>query len=96
MLFKRGDHAPADDTVRAEKGIGSRFLLMDGKREDASVMEAAQRFAESMSDIAELRFTDCDDTSLVRPDGYVAYSTNRGTGTAALNSVRSLLARQIH
>jgi 2-polyprenyl-6-methoxyphenol hydroxylase-like FAD-dependent oxidoreductase len=85
-----------DDTVRGGKGIGSRFLLVGGSREDVVDKEAAHRFAESLSDIVELRFTDRDDTSLVRPDGYVAYSTHHSTGTAALNSVRSLLARQTH
>ncbi|HEY6456625.1 MAG TPA: FAD-dependent monooxygenase [Steroidobacteraceae bacterium] len=82
------------DTVRGGKGIGSRFVLLVGGRENLAGKESAQRFANSLSDIVEARFTARDATTLVRPDGYVAYSADHGVGTAELNSVRALLARQ--
>ena len=50
--------------------------------------------AESFSDIVELRLGPRHDITLVRPDGYIAYSAHNREGIAALTSVRSLLERQ--
>ncbi len=84
-----------DDSVRGGKGIGSRFLLVASNSEDARSKAAALQLASSLSNIVELRFESRNDTALVRPDGYIAYSTHHRTGSA-LNSVRSLLERQAH
>jgi hypothetical protein len=83
-----------EDTVRGGKGIGSRFLLLGGSRENVAGTEAARGLANSLSDIVELRVMDRDGTTLVRPDGYVAYSAHHAMGAAELNSVRALLAHQ--
>jgi 2-polyprenyl-6-methoxyphenol hydroxylase-like FAD-dependent oxidoreductase len=84
-----------DDSVRGGKGIGSRFLLVARESEDAIGKAAALQLAQSLSDIVELRFGNGNETALVRPDGYLAYSASHRT-RAALNFVRSLLARQAH
>ncbi len=84
-----------DDSLRGGHGIGSRFLLLGSNSEDDKSKAESQQMAESLSNLLELRFGDRDDTTLVRPDGYVAYSTQHRTGTA-LNSVRPLLNRQVH
>ena len=69
---------------------------LTGTRADAepSVTEAAKQLAESLSDIVELRSGPRHDITLVRPDGYVAYSAHNHDGIAALKSVRSVLERQ--
>ena len=84
-----------DDSLRGGKGIGRRFLLVGSKLEDEKGKVELLQLAQSLSGIVELRFANRDDTTLVRPDGYVAYSTQRRTGTA-MNSVRPLLKRQVH
>jgi 2-polyprenyl-6-methoxyphenol hydroxylase-like FAD-dependent oxidoreductase len=83
-----------DDSLRGGDGIRSRFLLMFDRDADSSAREAAQQLCESFSDIVELRLRPRHDTTLVRPDGYIAFSAHSHDGTAALASVRSLLERQ--
>jgi 2-polyprenyl-6-methoxyphenol hydroxylase-like FAD-dependent oxidoreductase len=83
-----------DDSVRGGKGIGSRFLLVVGSDKDSSTTEAARALAASFSNTVELRPASGHDLILVRPDGYIAYSAHNHDGTAALNSIRSLLQRQ--
>ena len=80
-----------DDSLRGGEGIRSRFLLMF---DDASIKEAANQLAGSFSDIVELRLAPGHEITLVRPDGYIAYSAHNRDGIAALKSVRSLLERQ--
>ena len=83
-----------DDTLRGGEGIRSRFLLVLGDDLDASITEAAKHLAESFSGIVALQSAPRPDITLVRPDGYVAYSAPGHDGIAALESVRSLLDRQ--
>ena len=83
-----------DDLVRGGDGIRGRFLLLLGNDADSSTKQAAKELAGSFIDIVELRFRPGHDLSLVRPDGYVAYSDHKRDGIAALTSVRSLLERQ--
>jgi 2-polyprenyl-6-methoxyphenol hydroxylase-like FAD-dependent oxidoreductase len=75
-----------DDSMRGGKGIVSRFLLMIDKEEEA------KHFLESYRDIVEVRSSRDHGVTLVRPDGYIAYSTQRRELVPALTSVRSLLA----
>lgn len=84
-----------DDSLRGGQGIGSRFLLLGSNLEDDKSKAESLQMAESLRTLLELRFGNRDDTALVRPDGYVAYSTQHRMGTA-LNSVRPLLDRQVH
>jgi hypothetical protein len=83
-----------DDSLRGGNGIGSRFLLLFDKDADSSAKEAAGQLAESSRDIVELRLQPRRDTTLVRPDGYVAYSGHGRDPIAALTDVRSVLDRQ--
>ena len=83
-----------EDSVRGGKGILSRFLLMFGDDAESSAIEAAKQLAGSLSEIVELRLVPGQDLTLVRPDGYIAYSAHSRDSVAELASVRSLLERQ--
>ena len=83
-----------DGSLRGGDGIRSRFLLMFDSGAAASAREAARQLSESFRDIVELRSWPRHGITLVRPDGYVAYSAHSRDGIAALISVRSLLDRQ--
>jgi 2-polyprenyl-6-methoxyphenol hydroxylase-like FAD-dependent oxidoreductase len=83
-----------DDALRGGDGIRSRFLLVLDDDADALTKEAAQEFAGSLSDIVELRWARRQRVTLVRPDGYIAYSAHNHDGIAALKSVRALLERR--
>ncbi len=83
-----------DDSLRGGDGIRSRFLLVFDNDADSSTREAAERLSESFRDIVELRLRARDDITLVRPDGYIAFSARRRDGVAALRAVRSLLEHQ--
>ncbi len=83
-----------DDSVRGGNGIGSRFLLIIAEDEQPSTREAAKQLCASFSDVVELRSTSHPGITLVRPDGYAAFSASNGDGIQALESVRSVLDRQ--
>ena len=83
-----------DDSMRGGKGILSRFLLMSGSDIDSVTMDSAKELAQSFSGIVEFRSTAGHGITLVRPDGYIAYSARAGDGDENLESVRSLLKRQ--
>jgi hypothetical protein len=84
-----------DDSLRGGQGILSRFLLLLGDGAEPSTTEAAKRLAESLPEVLELRSQRGRGLTLVRPDGYVAFSTRRKATTAALASVGAVLDRQI-
>ena len=77
-----------DDSMRGGEGIRSRFLMMtdDGK-------DAAEQFGD-LSSLVELRTSGQPGMKLIRPDGYIAYSSHNGDTKGALEAVRSLLERQ--
>ena len=81
-----------DDSVRAGKLL-HRFVLMLGSDADPLVQAAAKRFADSMGDVVELKLDGGKGITLLRPDGYIAYSVH-AADASALDSVRSLLQRQ--
>jgi hypothetical protein len=83
-----------DNSLRGGAGIRSRFLLMLGEDAESSLKEASRRICEPLGDIVELRFHQGNDTVLVRPDGYVAFSASGREGVEALEAARSLLERQ--
>ncbi len=83
-----------DDSMRGGKGILSRFLLVLGNEAESSTRETAKQLAGTFPDIVELRSAPSRGITLVRPDGYIAYSTHSGDGMAALATVHSLLRRQ--
>lgn len=83
-----------DDSIRGGAGIGSRFLLMIDDTQNSVVKDAAMGLCGSFRELLELRTTKHPGITLVRPDGYIAYSAERGGHLTALETVRSLLERQ--
>jgi FAD binding domain len=85
-----------EDSIRGGEGIRSRFLLLLSKQTEPSTAEAARALVESLVDVVDLRHTQNDAIMLVRPDGYVAYAAHHRDGITSLQSVRSILERQIN
>jgi 2-polyprenyl-6-methoxyphenol hydroxylase-like FAD-dependent oxidoreductase len=83
-----------DDSVRGGAGIRSRFLLLFDSDADPPATKVAEEISESLKDIVELRRVPRRDITLVRPDGYIAYSAHSRDAIRALAHVRSLLERQ--
>lgn len=84
-----------DDSLRGGDGIRSRILLVCDDAADPSVRESAKQLAGSFLEVVELRFGPRRGVTLVRPDGYIAYSADSRDGIAVAKSVRSLLERQV-
>jgi len=82
-----------DDSLRGGKGIGGRFLLFLDSEAESSTKEEAKQLGESFSNVVDLRFFEQHGLVLVRPDGYVAYSSHK-SDTAAVQAVQSVLQRQ--
>lgn len=83
-----------DESLRGGNSIRSRFLLLVGEEPDRAVSETAQRLVAAFPDVLELRTRRSADVTLIRPDGYVAYSVHGVGPIAALDRVRTLLERQ--
>jgi hypothetical protein len=83
-----------DDSLRGGKGLISRFVLFVDSDADTSLKAAVQQLAETANDVMEVRLARHQGVTLVRPDGYIAYSGNE-VSASALASVRRLLERQI-
>jgi hypothetical protein len=83
-----------DDSLRGGNGIRSRFLLLLGPDAGAPAVAAAERLAGSFPDVVELRTAQRPGVALVRPDGYLAYSSPRDDVNAALESIHSLMDLQ--
>ena len=92
-IVEGGGERCFEDSMRGGGGISSRFLLLVDERADAAAAEAARGLAECLPDILELRRTPRRGLTLVRPDGYVAFSSRKAR-PSALAAVRSLLERQ--
>jgi hypothetical protein len=82
-----------DDSMRGGKGVNSRFMVMIDADRESPTMKIAKRLFESFRDIVELRSSQNAGVTLVRPDGYIAFSAQRGDLIPVLASVRSLLER---
>jgi 2-polyprenyl-6-methoxyphenol hydroxylase-like FAD-dependent oxidoreductase len=82
-----------DDSLRGGQGITSRFLLLIGEPQEHFTKEVAEQLGP-YRDLVELRPSRQTSLTLVRPDGYIAYSAHNTDHTAALSSVRSVLERQ--
>jgi 2-polyprenyl-6-methoxyphenol hydroxylase-like FAD-dependent oxidoreductase len=83
-----------EDSMRGGKGICSRFLLLINEDTTSDVLTTATQMCESFADILELRLSQAPGLSLVRPDGYAAYSSSGKEIVAALHSVALVLDRQ--
>ncbi len=75
-------------------GIGSRFQLFIDDEPEPMVRLAARELISAFPDVVDLRTHRHADVTLVRPDGYVAYTAHSHGSMAALNAVRRLLERQ--
>ena len=82
-----------DDSLRGGNGICSRFLLFLSNEAGPTANRSAKEFAESSSGLVDLRLAHNPGLILVRPDGYVAYSSPE-SDTAAFEVARSVLQRQ--
>jgi hypothetical protein len=82
-----------DESMRGG-GIRSRFLLFIDEESDPAVRDAARELIGAFPDVVDLRTRRHADMTLVRPDGYVAYTAHTGGPMAALDAVRRLLQRQ--
>jgi 2-polyprenyl-6-methoxyphenol hydroxylase-like FAD-dependent oxidoreductase len=83
-----------DDSIRGGKGITSRFLLLVEHGKEPGFREAARQICGSLDDTVEWRPSQNPGLMLVRPDGYIAYSSHTGNAEAGLRSVCSLLKEQ--
>lgn len=82
-----------EESVQGGTGIASRFLLVIEYDADPAMKEAAKQLADSFAEVVELRTGRHKGITLVRPDGYIAYSPE-GDVEIALTRVRELLERQ--
>ena len=82
-----------DNSLRGGNGIRSRFLLMIHEDADMPTKDAAALITQSFKEIVEFRMRREHGIALLRPDGYIAYSSAHD-GPAAFQHVRSLLERQ--
>jgi hypothetical protein len=82
-----------DDSMRGGKGIGSRFLLILDEDADPQQWTSAKDLCASRGDVLEWRTAPTPGVTLVRPDGYVAFSA-ASLGDGEIAEVRSLLELQ--
>jgi 2-polyprenyl-6-methoxyphenol hydroxylase-like FAD-dependent oxidoreductase len=86
-----------DGSMRGGHGICERFLLLTQSTGDSSVAEGTRLFCSEFIDLVEWRSSRVDPpikgTRLVRPDGYLAFSSHGDNSIADLHSMRSILMR---
>jgi 2-polyprenyl-6-methoxyphenol hydroxylase-like FAD-dependent oxidoreductase len=83
-----------DESLRGGKGISSRFLLFLGNEAETSAKEAAKKFVGSLQGLVELRLAEHHGVTLVRPDGYIAFSSLR-SDAAAFHEMAAVIQRQV-
>jgi hypothetical protein len=83
-----------DDSLRGGNGIRSRFLLVVADEVIRPSRKRRRGSPHPFEGVLDLRQRSSSEITLVRPDGYVAYSAANHNGIAALEFVRSLLERQ--
>jgi 2-polyprenyl-6-methoxyphenol hydroxylase-like FAD-dependent oxidoreductase len=83
-----------DESLRGGDGIRSRFLLFIDDEPDPPVRETVHRLVAAFPGVIDLRTRRGADVTLIRPDGYVAYTAHGHGPVAALDAVRTLLGRQ--
>jgi 2-polyprenyl-6-methoxyphenol hydroxylase-like FAD-dependent oxidoreductase len=88
-------HRYFDDSLRGGSGIGSRFVLLVDADDRSRTAAEARRLATDFDNVVELRVGAHHGITLVRPDGYAAYESLQGTPSAALQSIREVLERQV-
>ena len=83
-----------EGSIGVGKGILNRVLLIVDNNAQPNMKDAATLLAANFADVLELRLERREGITLVRPDGYVAYSAHNSNDLAGLEEVRSLLERQ--
>lgn len=83
-----------DESLRGG-GIRSRYLLLCHADAGGTIEAAIEDLIEVFGDVVERRATARRGFTLVRPDGYIAYSGDSRDGIAAVRAVRALLESQI-
>ena len=83
-----------DESLRGGEGIRSRFVMMLGRDVKPAAASGATVLAASFNDLVEVRSTAGHGIVLVRPDGYLAYSSDDNANPGALEPMRTLLERQ--
>jgi 2-polyprenyl-6-methoxyphenol hydroxylase-like FAD-dependent oxidoreductase len=93
-IVEGAGHRYIDDSIRGGNGILSRFLLVVDQDAGSSILQAVTELAASLADVVELRITRSHGVTLVRPDGYIAYTGQPGDSTTKWEQIRSLLTLQ--
>ena len=83
-----------DDSIRGGEALNHRFVLFVGDSDSAERKQAASKLAVDFQDIVDVRISQQAGLTLVRPDGYVAYSSHHDRSGSAFTPVTNLLARQ--
>lgn len=83
-----------DDSMRGGEGIRSRFLMFANYDNEPTKAQAASQLSKSLDEVVELRPSKSPGWKLVRPDGYVAYTSQGGDPEEATVAMRSLLLKQ--
>jgi hypothetical protein len=83
-----------DQSLRGGNGIKRRYVLFCDDRVADSVKAALHTFVGAASECLELRLEHYRGLTLVRPDGYVAFSSS-AIRESALHGVRDVLDRQL-
>jgi 2-polyprenyl-6-methoxyphenol hydroxylase-like FAD-dependent oxidoreductase len=83
-----------DESLRGGNGIRRRFVLFIDDEPDPLVRETVHRLITAFPGVIDLKTRRGADVTLIRPDGYVAYTAHGRGPVAALDSVRTLLERQ--
>jgi FAD binding domain len=94
-LVEGPGHRYFDESLRGGRGISSRFVLLVGADDESETAAEARHLADDYRNVLELRCGAQAGIALVRPDGYTAYEAYRGAPSAALESVREVLERQV-
>ena len=83
-----------DDSMRGGEGIKSRFLVFANYDNEPTKTQAGNQLSKSLGEIVELRASKSPGWKLVRPDGYVAYTSQGSDPDEAAVAMRSLLLKQ--
>ncbi|MBN1956750.1 MAG: FAD-dependent monooxygenase [Desulfuromonadales bacterium] len=83
-----------DDSLRGGKGICSQYLLLLNRDLPPVMEKAAQQLEKEFQQIIALRRTHDQGIKLVRPDGYIAFSTNRESQASTVETIKSILQQQ--
>jgi hypothetical protein len=81
--------------MRGGQGIGRNFLLLCDEPGATAMRDALGRLPERLRGLIELRSVRRNEPVLVRPDGYIACAGRHHSPANMIDSVRSVLERQI-